>query len=66
MTCERCGGAMNREEFCNGTEGAIPWWYRGWRCIHCGDVVDPLILQHRRQPMARAKPVLSHLRRQAA
>jgi hypothetical protein len=55
---------MNSEEFCNGSEGSMPWWYQGWRCIHCGDVVDPLILQHRREP--RAQPSLSRARRRAA
>lgn len=57
---------MNSEEFCNGSEDGIPWWYRGWRCIHCGDVVDPLILQHRRRPAVQSKPVLSRARRRAA
>jgi len=22
-------------------------WMRGWRCVVCGNVVDPLILRHR-------------------
>lgn len=66
MTCKRCGGAMNHEEFCNGSEGSVPWWFKGWRCIHCGDVVDSLILRHRRQPIAQAQPALSRARRRAA
>jgi len=66
MTCGRCGGIMNPEEFCNGSEDAIPWWYTGWRCIHCGDVVDSLILRHRRQPMARAAQAPTPARRRAA
>jgi hypothetical protein len=47
MTCSRCGGMMNPEEFSNMTEGAVPWFYAGWRCLYCGDVVDSLILRHR-------------------
>jgi hypothetical protein len=47
MTCSRCGGMMNPEEFSNMTEGAVPWFYAGWRCLFCGDIVDSLILRHR-------------------
>jgi hypothetical protein len=47
MTCSRCGGMMNPEEFSNMTEGVVPWFYAGWRCLYCGDIVDSLILRHR-------------------
>ena len=63
MTCLRCGGAMNHEEFCNDAEGSVPWGYTGWRCLYCGDVIDPLILQNRRRPMRRAKPPRSSYQR---
>ena len=66
MTCLRCGGVMNSEEFSNGTDESVPWWYKGWRCIHCGDVIDPLILQHRRRPVMRTKHTLPRARRRAA
>jgi hypothetical protein len=28
-------------------ESYHPMWMRGWRCVACGNVVDPLILRHR-------------------
>lgn len=46
MKCVRCGGAMNFEEFVNSDNRSY-WSYRGWRCLYCGDIIDPLILQHR-------------------
>ncbi|GJL53820.1 MAG: hypothetical protein NPIRA02_09520 [Nitrospirales bacterium] len=27
-------------------------WMSGWRCLSCGEVVDPLILQHREAQQA--------------
>jgi hypothetical protein len=28
-------------------ESSIPMWMRGWRCVCCGNIVDPLIHRHR-------------------
>jgi hypothetical protein len=28
-------------------ESGIPMWMKGWRCVSCGNIVDPLIQQHR-------------------
>jgi hypothetical protein len=28
-------------------ESSIPMWMKGWRCVSCGNIVDPLIQQHR-------------------
>jgi len=69
MTCSRCGGVMAAEEFSNLTDGMVPWFYAGWRCLYCGDVVDPLILRHRsrgRQAAEPAKQPLARARRRAA
>jgi len=49
MKCPKCGGEMNFEEFVNlETEGG-PWSYEGWRCVYCGEIVDPLILLNRKE-----------------
>jgi hypothetical protein len=72
MTCSRCGGLMTQEEFSNMTEGAVPWFYAGWRCLFCGDIVDSLILRHRsggsksRQVAEPSKQPLPRGRRWAA
>jgi hypothetical protein len=28
-------------------ESYLPMWMRGWRCVSCGNIVDPLINRHR-------------------
>jgi len=57
---------MIEEEFSNGTDGGVPWWYRGWRCLFCGDVIDSLILRHRRLTARADKPSFLRPRRRAA
>ena len=38
---------MSFEQFTSQTSDLLPWSYEGWRCIHCGEIVDPLILLNR-------------------
>jgi len=47
MKCPKCNGDMNFEEFMYGGGGETPWSYEGWRCVYCGEIVDPLILLNR-------------------
>jgi len=47
MRCERCAGQMTYENF-YGWESDAVWYYPGWRCVHCGEVVDPVIYLNRR------------------
>lgn len=51
--CRRCGGLMVPERLEDlallGFNPAESW---GWRCVACGEVVDPLILQHRHRAAA--------------
>jgi hypothetical protein len=38
-------------------ESFVPMWMRGWRCIACGNIVDPLILRHRlAQSVGKRRP----------
>jgi hypothetical protein len=41
--CPRCSGLMVAE-WCEDLSG-----YRAQRCLQCGEVIDPVILQNRRQ-----------------
>jgi hypothetical protein len=66
MTCARCGGVMAPEEFSNMTEGAVPWFYAGWRCLYCGDIVDPLILRHRWEAAEPSERRMMRAQRRAA
>ena len=43
MKCNRCGGMMAYEKFYYETEQFL-----GWRCVICGECIDPLILENRR------------------
>jgi DNA-directed RNA polymerase subunit RPC12/RpoP len=52
MRCPKCNGVMNFEEFLYGGGGEIPWSYEGWRCVYCGEIVDPLILLNREESKA--------------
>jgi hypothetical protein len=38
---------MKFEEFTNVASEGMAWSYEGWRCLYCGEVVDPLILLNR-------------------
>ena len=42
MKCARCHGKMYAEKFYS-QNGA----FHGWRCLICGDIIDPVILLHR-------------------
>ncbi len=43
MKCDRCGGMMVYEKFYHQTE---QFW--GWRCVYCGEYIDPVIWENRR------------------
>jgi chromosome condensin MukBEF ATPase and DNA-binding subunit MukB len=66
MICSRCGGVMISEDFSNITNEVAPWFYAGWRCLYCGDIIDPLILRHRRQMVEPLQQPLLGARRRAA
>ena len=48
MQCPRCQGTMIVDHFVDmATSGEI--WMPGWRCLLCGEIIDPLIEHHRQQ-----------------
>jgi len=56
--CPRCAGLVVREQFYDGNcMSCEEFW--GTRCLACGDIVDPLIIAHRR---VRPTPINSHRR----
>ncbi|ULA64829.1 MAG: hypothetical protein LZF86_190122 [Nitrospira sp.] len=48
MKCTRCEGLMVVDNLIDLQESGIPMWMRGLRCVSCGNIVDPMILRHRR------------------
>jgi len=50
MKCGRCGGTMVYERFYGPDENFL-----GWRCILCGEILDQVILENRKEGMVRQK-----------
>ena len=46
--CHRCGGLMVPERVFEIAS-------IDWRCVSCGERIDPVILAHRKQELARAE-----------
>jgi len=46
MHCVRCQGTMVTDYFID-MEDSGELWMPGWRCLACGEVVDPVIMKHR-------------------
>jgi len=42
MHCQRCNGLMAFEKYFGPNDS-----FFGWRCLMCGDILDPVILLHR-------------------
>ncbi len=47
MQCARCGGLMAYEQFWDLYGDDAVWNFSGFRCVHCGDIVDPIIVRNR-------------------
>jgi hypothetical protein len=47
MTCTRCQGCMAKDHFIDLLESAESMWLAGWRCLNCGNVLDPVMERNR-------------------
>ena len=47
MTCTRCQGCMAKDHFLDLMESAESMWLTGWRCLNCGNVLDPVMERNR-------------------
>ncbi len=47
MYCMRCEGMMVQDELIDLQESSHPMRIQAWRCVSCGNLVDPLIMRHR-------------------
>ena len=47
MTCQRCQGLMLIDYYIDMQDDQGTHWLKAWRCIGCGEVVDPGILRRR-------------------
>ncbi len=48
MECVRCHGLMLAEHYSDMDETSGRAWLFFWRCVNCGEIVDPLIDHYRR------------------
>ena len=58
MQCIRCDGLMVADNLIDMQESSIPMWMKGWRCVSCGNIIDPLIQRHRMIQQAGATRLL--------
>jgi hypothetical protein len=54
MTCRRCDGLMVQERYDDLELGSTDYEVSAWRCLNCGDVVDPVIAAHHHTPRKTA------------
>jgi len=46
--CPRCGGLMVSERCVDLLDDTGRFYFSAGRCIQCGELIDPVILSHRR------------------
>ncbi len=58
MRCPRCAGLMVRDIFQDVLDETGAMSFNGWRCPTCGEIMDPVILGHRRRgPSLSSRPM---------
>ena len=61
MNCPRCRGYMMQDDYLDLQDEAGQCRFVAWRCLICGEVLDPVILKHRN---ARPAPMVDRARPQ--
>jgi hypothetical protein len=49
MTCPRCTGVMLPERFQDIKDDSGQISFYGWRCVSCGEILDPVIMRNRQR-----------------
>ena len=63
MECPRCQGAMVQDVFSDMHDDTGALQFDGWRCLLCGEIIDPVIAANRK---ARYSPLLGRARKKFA
>jgi len=50
MNCPRCNGYMVQDDYLDILDETGQCRFVAWRCLICGEVLDPVILKHRSSP----------------
>lgn len=54
MNCPRCKGLMVEERLEDIRDDTGQYFFNGWHCLACGEILDPVILSNRRH---QPKPI---------
>jgi hypothetical protein len=60
MRCQRCTALMVSERFLDHLDDTGKFAFYGWRCLICGEIMDPIILAHRKN---KIRPIHSRNRK---
>jgi hypothetical protein len=52
MNCPRCASYMVHEPFEDLRDDTGELYFYGWRCLGCGEIIDPVILANRKNKPA--------------
>lgn len=63
MDCPRCKGVMSQELFEDLLDDTGNINFKGWRCLTCGEILDPVIANNR---VSRRAPLLGRSRKKFA
>ncbi len=63
MECPRCNGVMVSDRFEDVADEAGAMKFAGWRCITCGEILDPVISANRQ---SHHEPLLGRSRKKFA
>ncbi len=63
MQCPRCKGVMVQDVFEDLMDDTGSLFFKGWRCITCGEILDPIIATNRE---SRPSPLLGRARKKFA
>ena len=63
MKCHRCNGIMVQDIFEDMSDDTGSLSFPGWRCITCGEVLDPVIARNRE---SHREPLLGRARKKFA
>ena len=54
MQCPRCRGLMVPDQFFDLINYGGYWRFDGWRCLCCGNILDPVILRNQQAAVMKA------------
>jgi hypothetical protein len=57
--CPRCKSIMVKDVFEDMGDDTGTLWFNGWRCVICGEILDPVIVRNRE---TRPSPLIGRAR----